>query len=213
MERHVQRCRPPGGQADRRPGQARHAAVQPAQHRPRQGGKYFRGCTKIFGCVHQVWTLADADGDGLLDEAEFCLAMYLIDHKLSGHDLPASLPPHLRPPGTAAHVMSRHVVMSCHVVMFRAQAVSRAAPAPRGPAASAWVRPDQPQPEHRVLGQRGGGHGVLVRTCGGHRASCVTLQYIYTMHLTRPNRLFIYLPDNDLCIFILPLASSRIVLI
>ena len=168
---------------------------------------------KYFGCVHQVWTLADADGDGLLDEAEFCLAMYLIDHKLSGHDLPASLPPHLRPPGTTAHVMSRHVVMSCHVVMFRAQAVSRAAPAPRGPAASAGVRPDQPQPEHRVLGQRGGGHGVLVRTCGGHRASCVTLQYIYTMHLTRPNRLFIYLPDNDLCIFILPLASSRIVLI
>ena len=66
---------------------------------------------KYFGCVHQVWTLADADGDGLLDEAEFCLAMYLIDHKLSGHDLPASLPPHLRPPGTAAHVMSRHVML------------------------------------------------------------------------------------------------------
>ena len=66
---------------------------------------------KYFGCEHQVWTLADADGDGLLDEAEFCLAMYLIDHKLSGHDLPASLPPHLRPPGTAAHFMSCHVVM------------------------------------------------------------------------------------------------------
>ena len=72
---------------------------------------------KYFGCVHQVWTLADADGDGLLDEAEFCLAMYLIDHKLSGHDLPASLPPHLRPPGTAAHVMSCHAVMLRHVVM------------------------------------------------------------------------------------------------
>ena len=66
---------------------------------------------KYFGCVHQVWTLADADGDGLLDEAEFCLAMYLIDHKLSGHDLPASLPPHLRPPGTAA----RHVTSCCHI--------------------------------------------------------------------------------------------------
>ena len=70
---------------------------------------------KYFGCVHQVWTLADADGDGLLDEAEFCLAMYLIDHKLSGHDLPASLPPHLRPPGTAAHFMSCHM-LSCHVM-------------------------------------------------------------------------------------------------
>ena len=168
---------------------------------------------KYFGCVHQVWTLADADGDGLLDEAEFCLAMYLIDHKLSGHDLPASLPPHLRPPGTpSCHDISCHVT-SCHVVMSRAQAAARAAPAPRGPAASARVGPDQPQPEHRVLGQRGGGHGVLVRTGGRHRASCVTLQYIYTRHLTRPNRLFIYPPDLCIFIFILPIASSRIVLI
>merc|ERR1712155_99824 len=92
------------------------------------------------------------------------------------------------------HVMSCHVT-TCHVVMSRAQAAARAAPAPRGPAAPAGVGPDQPQPEHRVLGQRGGGHGVLVRTCGRHRASCVTLQYIYTRHLTRPNRLFIYPPD------------------
>ena len=215
MERHVQRCRPPGGQADRRPGQARHAAVQPAQHRPRQGGKYFRGCTKIFWlCAPGV----DPGGRGRGRSAG--RGRVLPRHVPDRPQAVRTRPPGLATPAPAAarYNCTRHVttcchVMSCHVVMFRAQAAPRAAPAPRGPAASAGVRPDQPQPEHRVLGQRGGGHGVLVRTCGGHRASCVTLQYIYTMHLTRPNRLFIYLPDNDLCIFILPLASSRIVLI
>ena len=50
----------------------------------------------------KIWSLADTDRDGLLSEQEFCLAMYLIEVKLAGHDLPAVLPDHLRPPGQGA---------------------------------------------------------------------------------------------------------------
>jgi len=46
----------------------------------------------------KIWYLADVDGDGQLDKDEFALANYLIKLKLSDHDLPDSLPPHLRPP-------------------------------------------------------------------------------------------------------------------
>lgn len=42
--------------------------------------------------------LADVDNDGMLDQQEFCLAMYLIDCKLAGNDLPSLLPAHLVPP-------------------------------------------------------------------------------------------------------------------
>ena len=35
--------------------------------------------------------------DGMLSLDEFCLAMYLIDHKLAGNDLPDYLPSHLVP--------------------------------------------------------------------------------------------------------------------
>ena len=47
--------------------------------------------------LSKVWSLADTDRDGQLDEEEFCLAMYLIDYKLSGNDLPSTLPEHLIP--------------------------------------------------------------------------------------------------------------------
>ena len=46
----------------------------------------------------KVWALADVDKDGMLDESEFCLAMYLMDLKLAGSDLPGTLPSYLRPP-------------------------------------------------------------------------------------------------------------------
>merc|ERR1711970_531525 len=48
--------------------------------------------------LSKVWSLADSDRDGMLDEEEFCLAMYLIEYKLAGNDLPCILPPHLKPP-------------------------------------------------------------------------------------------------------------------
>ena len=48
----------------------------------------------------RIWTLADIDKDGHLDEEEFALAMYLIDVKLNNDDeIPATLPEHLCPPG------------------------------------------------------------------------------------------------------------------
>jgi len=58
----------------------------------------------------KIWRLADTDEDGLLDSDEFALAMYLIDLRLEGHDLPVCLPTHLVPPskrGKAAAQTSR----------------------------------------------------------------------------------------------------------
>lgn len=47
----------------------------------------------------RIWTLADIDKDGQLDQEEFALAMYLIDVKLKEDaDIPMSLPEHLIPP-------------------------------------------------------------------------------------------------------------------
>ena len=48
--------------------------------------------------LSKVWALADVDRDGMLDEAEFCLAMYLMDLKVAGSDLPGTLPSYLIPP-------------------------------------------------------------------------------------------------------------------
>lgn len=46
----------------------------------------------------KIWTLADIDRDGKLDEDEFALAMYLIKIKLEDDDLPEELSNHLIPP-------------------------------------------------------------------------------------------------------------------
>lgn len=46
----------------------------------------------------KIWKLADVDRDGYLDADEFALAMHLINVKLSGHDIPPTLPGHLIPP-------------------------------------------------------------------------------------------------------------------
>jgi len=48
--------------------------------------------------LSKIWSLADADRDGQLNEEEFCLAMYLTEYKLGGNDLPSILPIHLIPP-------------------------------------------------------------------------------------------------------------------
>ena len=46
----------------------------------------------------KIWKLSDVDRDGLFDADEFALAMYLMNIKLHGNDLPDTLPPHLIPP-------------------------------------------------------------------------------------------------------------------
>ena len=46
----------------------------------------------------RIWHLSDVDRDGQLDLHEFLLAKHLIQVKLDGYELPAKLPPHLKPP-------------------------------------------------------------------------------------------------------------------
>ncbi|XP_034556680.1 EH domain-containing protein 2-like [Notolabrus celidotus] len=45
-----------------------------------------------------IWRLSDVDGDGMLDNEEFALAVHLIEGKLEGYWLPRELPSHLVPP-------------------------------------------------------------------------------------------------------------------
>ncbi|XP_069580753.1 EH domain-containing protein 2-like [Brachyistius frenatus] len=45
-----------------------------------------------------IWRLSDVDGDGMLDNEEFALAVHLIEGKLEGFWLPRELPSHLMPP-------------------------------------------------------------------------------------------------------------------
>ena len=50
----------------------------------------------------QVWSLADVDGDGRLDEGEFVLAMHLANWVVkSGAPLPDALPAKMLPSGGA----------------------------------------------------------------------------------------------------------------
>jgi len=46
----------------------------------------------------KIWNLSDIDKDGMFDSDEFALAMYLINLKLEGEEMPAELPKHLIPP-------------------------------------------------------------------------------------------------------------------
>ena len=48
--------------------------------------------------LRRIWALSDMDVDGMLDRDEFAVAMFLIDHKLSGNDLPEQLPDRVIPP-------------------------------------------------------------------------------------------------------------------
>lgn len=48
----------------------------------------------------KIWDLADVDHDGRLTKMEFAVAMHLIRTKLSGKDIPDTLPPSLVPPAT-----------------------------------------------------------------------------------------------------------------
>jgi len=46
-----------------------------------------------------IWTLADIDSDGKMDNEEFALCMFLIDHVNKGLKLPPTLPMRMVPPG------------------------------------------------------------------------------------------------------------------
>ena len=48
--------------------------------------------------LQQIWALLDISQDGQLDRDEFAVAMFLVDHKLQGNDLPDTLPDRLVPP-------------------------------------------------------------------------------------------------------------------
>ncbi|KAH9483828.1 putative calcium-binding protein [Psilocybe cubensis] len=52
----------------------------------------------------QVWDLADINNDGCLTRDGFAVAMHLIQKKLAGKDIPATLPPSLVPPSARAAV-------------------------------------------------------------------------------------------------------------
>lgn len=48
--------------------------------------------------LRRIWALSNIDQDGQLDRDEFAVAMFLIDHKLAGNDLPDVIPERLVPP-------------------------------------------------------------------------------------------------------------------
>ena len=60
--------------------------------------------------LRRVWALSDIDKDGMLDRDEFAVAMFLVDHKLKGNDIPETLPERLVPPSKRAKPVSRRAV-------------------------------------------------------------------------------------------------------
>lgn len=58
--------------------------------------------------LRRIWALSDIDQDGQLDRDEFALAMFLLDHKLAGNDLPETLPEKLVPPSKRMQFRSQH---------------------------------------------------------------------------------------------------------
>lgn len=48
--------------------------------------------------LKKIWSLADYDKDGKLDVGEFAVAMWLVNERLKGEELPDTLPYDLIPP-------------------------------------------------------------------------------------------------------------------
>lgn len=48
--------------------------------------------------LKRIWTLSDIDQDGMLDRDEFAVAMFLVDRKVAGDDIPDKLSEKLIPP-------------------------------------------------------------------------------------------------------------------
>ena len=58
--------------------------------------------------LRRIWNLADIDQDGMLDRDEFAVAMFLIDHKIGGNDIPETLPDRVIPPSKVHLVVRSH---------------------------------------------------------------------------------------------------------
>ena len=56
--------------------------------------------------LRRIWALSDIDEDGMLDRDEFAVAMFLIDHKLGGNDIPEMLPERMIPPSKRLNMRS-----------------------------------------------------------------------------------------------------------
>ena len=61
----------------------------------------------VFFTLRRVWLLSDIDNDGSLTEEEFCLALFLIQRKLEGKELPKELPEFLIPSSPRSKDSSR----------------------------------------------------------------------------------------------------------
>ena len=60
-------------------------------------GRDFFLCSGLTdGVLGQIWEIADADGDGKLNAAEFAVAMHLVQLALEGIPPPSTLPAPLR---------------------------------------------------------------------------------------------------------------------
>ena len=58
--------------------------------------------------LRRIWALSDINQDGQLDRDEFAVAMFLIDHKLGGNDLPDKLPDRVIPPSKRSFMNAGH---------------------------------------------------------------------------------------------------------
>lgn len=101
----------------------------------------------------QVWDLSDINNDGRLTKDCFAVAMHLIQGKLAGRPLPATLPPTLVPPSLRGGQLQSHI----------------SAPAPPPPASEPlrdllW---DDTPPQSAVAPQATGGAAVSLGTPTG----------------------------------------------
>lgn len=69
--------------------------------------------------LRRVWALSDIDKDGMLDRDEFAVAMFLIDHKLKGNDIPETLPDRVIPPSKRPKAPSRRAYDSPSTSSYR----------------------------------------------------------------------------------------------
>lgn len=65
-------------------------------------GPFLMESTLSDDVLAQVWDLVDTQGEGRLSRDQFAVVMHLINSKLAGNEVPATLPPNLVPPSHRA---------------------------------------------------------------------------------------------------------------